>query len=237
MHYIKFRFVSSRCFVIATTDKIRTRGRPRRFDPDEAVATAQQLFHAQGYDAVSVSDVTAALGINPPSFYAAFGSKAGLYARVLDRYSTTSAIPLSELLRDDRPVGACLAALLEAAARAYAADPVARGCLVVEGTRSNDRDAREAACTLGHAAEAVIHAYIAARHPQDAERLTDFVSTTMSGLSAKARNGHGLDRLLATARLAGLGLAQALPGENCASDVSVLRGDREITDAVGGVGV
>jgi TetR/AcrR family transcriptional repressor for divergent bdcA len=33
----------------------------------------------------------------------------------------------------------------------------------------------------------------------------------MSGLSAKARNGHGLDRLLATARLAGLALAQALP--------------------------
>lgn len=78
-------------------------------------------------------------------------------------------------------------------------------------TRSNDRDAREAACTLGLAAEAVIHDYIAARHPEDAGRLTDFVSTTMSGLSAKARNGHALDQLLATARLAGLAITQALP--------------------------
>ena len=34
------------------TEKSRPRGRPRRFDPDEAVATAQQLFHARGYDAV-----------------------------------------------------------------------------------------------------------------------------------------------------------------------------------------
>jgi len=45
----------------------------------------------------------------------------------------------------------------------------------------------------------------------EAERLTDFVSTTMAGLSAKARNGHGLDQLLASARLAGLAVAQTLP--------------------------
>jgi len=201
-----------------TTDRSRARGRPRRFDPEEAIDTAQQLFHAYGYDAVSVSDVTTALGINPPSFYAAFGSKAGLYARVLDRYNETSAIPLANLLRDDRPVGPCLAAVLEEAARHYAADPMASGCMVVEGTRSNDRDAREAACALSLAAEAVIYDYIAARHPEDARRLTDFVSTTMSGLSAKARNGHGLDQLLATARLAGLALAQVFPGEDYATD-------------------
>jgi TetR/AcrR family transcriptional repressor for divergent bdcA len=194
-----------------TTEKSRVRGRPRRFDPEEAIDIAQQLFHARGYDAVSVADVTAALGINPPSFYAAFGSKAGLYARVLDSYSATNAIPLAELLRDDRPVGTCLAAVLEEAARYYAADPVTSGCMVVEGTRSNDREARDAACALSLAAEAVIHDYIAARHPNDARRLTDFVSTTMSGLSAKARNGHGADQLLATARLAGMAVEQAIP--------------------------
>lgn len=194
-----------------TTDKSRTRGRPRRFDPEEAVGIAQQLFHARGYDAVSVSDVTNALGINPPSFYAAFGSKFGLYARVLDRYNGTNAIPLAKLLRSDRPVTECLAALLEEAARHYASDPVATGCMVVEGTRSDDREAREAACAFGVAAETVIHDYIAARHPEEARRLTDFVGTTMSGLSAKARNGHDLDQLLATARLAGLAVAQALP--------------------------
>jgi TetR/AcrR family transcriptional repressor for divergent bdcA len=190
-----------------TTNK--PRGRPRRFDPDEAVATAQQLFHARGYDAVTVADVTDALGINPPSFYAAFGSKAGLYARVLDRYNAGNAIPLASLLRADRPVAECLAALLEEAARYYADDPAAAGCLVLEGVRCNDLEAREAARTYNLAAERVIRDYVAARHPAEAERLTDYVSTTMSGLSAKARNGHGLDQLLATARLAGLALSQA----------------------------
>jgi TetR/AcrR family transcriptional repressor for divergent bdcA len=197
-----------------TTDKVRTRGRPRRFDPEEAVVAAQRLFHARGFDAVSVADVTEALGINPPSFYAAFGSKAGLYERVLDRYNSANAVPLGELLREDRLVSECLASVLEEAARYYAADPVATGCMVLEGTRSNDAQAREAARAFNLAAESVIHDYIATRHPEDAQRLTDFVSTTMSGLSAKARNGHDLDRLLATARLAGLALAEALRGQN-----------------------
>lgn len=189
----------------------RPRGRPRGFDPDQAVATAQALFHARGYDAVSVADVTDALGINPPSFYAAFGSKAGLYARVLDRYADTGAIPLPDLLRPDQPVAEGLVSVLEAAARYYAADPLAAGCLVLEGIRCNDQEARDAAGTFHLAAEDMIRDYIAARYPEEAERLTDFVGTTMAGLSAKARNGHGLDRLLKSARLAGRAIAEALP--------------------------
>jgi TetR/AcrR family transcriptional repressor for divergent bdcA len=196
---------------MVTTNNARPRGRPRRFDPDEAIATAQQLFHARGYDAVSVADVTEALGINPPSFYAAFGNKAGLFTRILDHWAETGAIPLADILRPDRPVAEALAALLEEAARRYAADPVAAGCLVLEGTRCNDREARGAAQAFNLAAEDMIREYIAARHPEEAGRVADFVSTTMSGLSAKARNGHGLEQLLATARIAGLAVAQALP--------------------------
>jgi TetR/AcrR family transcriptional regulator, repressor for divergent bdcA len=194
-----------------TTEKARPRGRPRRFDPDEAVAIAQRLFHERGYDAVGVADITEALGINPPSFYAAFGSKAGLYARVLERYNFTGAIPLASLLRHDRPVAECLAAGLEEAARHYAANPDAAGCLVVAGTRCNDREARKATLAYNLAAEEVIRAYIAERYPAEAERLTDFVATIMFGLSAKARNGHSLDQLLATARLAGMALDKVLP--------------------------
>lgn len=195
------------------TEKARARGRPRRFDREEAVATAQQLFHARGYDAVSVAEVTEALGINPPSFYAAFGSKAGLYARILERWTGTGAIPLHDILQPDRPVAESLAILLEEAARRYAANPDAGGCLVLEGTRCNDPDARQAALSLNSAAEAAIREYIAARHPEDAQYLSDFVSTTMSGLSAKARNGHSLEQLLATARLASVAVRQALRDE------------------------
>lgn len=193
-----------------TTKISRPAGRPRRFDPDKAVATAQQLFHERGFDAVSVSDITRALGINPPSFYAAFGSKAELYARVLDRYACTGAIPLKDFLRPDRPVAEGLAALLEEAARRYSTDTAATGCLVLEAARCVDEGARAAAGAFQVDAEGAIRAFIADRHPEEAERLADFVATTMSGLSAKARTGQSLDRLLATARLAGEALRLTL---------------------------
>lgn len=194
-----------------TTKYLRQRGRPRRFDPEAAVATAQRLFHAHGYDAVSVADLTEALGINPPSFYAAFGSKAGLYVRTLGRYTAAEGIPLAEILRPGRPVAEALAAMLEEAARRYAADPAATGCLVIEGTRCNAPEAREAARALSAAAEDRIRCFVAATHPEMAGRLADYVITLMVGLSGMARAGHGLDRLLATARLAGQAIAQALP--------------------------
>ncbi len=193
-----------------TTKNTRTRGRPRRFDPEQAVDIAQHLFHARGFDALGVAEITAALGINPPSFYAAFGSKMGLYRRVLDRYAVTEAIPFAEILKPERPVAEGLALLLEEAARRYAADPAAPGCLVIEGTRCDDEEARQAACAFQAEAADMIRAYIALKYPEKAERLADFLCTTAAGLSAMARNGVDLGRLLAVARLASEPLTREL---------------------------
>lgn len=200
----------SMSIVVEITKKSRPRGRPRRFDPEQAVAVARNLFHSRGYDAVSVADVTDALGINPPSFYSAFGSKQGLYACVLERYAVDGAIPLADILSEDRSVAESLATLLEEAARHYSADPEAAGCLVVEGTRCIDVGARDAARAYNIAVETQIRDYVAKHHPKAADSVTDFVATTMFGLSAKARNGHSLEQLLASARLAGSAVEFAL---------------------------
>ena len=195
-----------------TKKLIRTRGRPRTFDVDEAIATAQRLFHAGGYDAVSVSDVTDALGINTPSFYSAFQSKLGLYERVIHRYANHGAIPFADLLRPDRPVAACITALLEEAARRYAADPAAPGCIVLEGCRCSDVEARALARAAHVAAVEVIRTYIAARHPSEAAPLTEYIVTLMVGLSAQARAGKELHSLLETVRVASLAVAPTLRG-------------------------
>lgn len=193
-------------FVMEATNSRRRRGRPRLFDPEDAVAVSQVMFHQQGFDAVSVAQLTALLGINPPSFYAAFGSKLGLYEQVLERYTRRAAIPLARVLQSDRPVAESLAALLDEAARRYADDPGSAGCLVLEGIRCNDQAANKAARAYHMAAERTIHRYIAERHPEEAERLTDFVCTTMIGLSSSARNGHSRERLAVTAQLASLSI-------------------------------
>jgi AcrR family transcriptional regulator len=61
-------------------------GRPREFDVDQALDRALDVFWRNGYEGASVADLTAAMGINPPSLYAAFGNKAGLFRKALDRY-------------------------------------------------------------------------------------------------------------------------------------------------------
>ena len=71
--------------------KQENRLRHPAFDREAGVAIAQALFHEHDYDAVSVADLTQALNIKPPGFYAAQGNKVGLYERSLECYARESA--------------------------------------------------------------------------------------------------------------------------------------------------
>jgi len=61
-------------------------GRPRAFDPDEALDQAMRVFWSKGYEGTSLTDLTDAMGINRPSLYAAFGNKEELFRKAFDRY-------------------------------------------------------------------------------------------------------------------------------------------------------
>ena len=63
-----------------------TMGRPREFDVEQALDQALEVFWRNGYEGASISELTQAMGISPPSLYAAFGNKEGLFRKTLDRY-------------------------------------------------------------------------------------------------------------------------------------------------------
>ncbi len=70
--------------------------RPKSFDPDAVLAKAMGVFWEKGYDAASISDLTAAMGINRFSLYDTFGDKHQLYLKALEAYESRVVEPLVE---------------------------------------------------------------------------------------------------------------------------------------------
>jgi TetR/AcrR family transcriptional regulator, transcriptional repressor for nem operon len=60
--------------------------RPREFDETAALEAAMQCFWQRGYEATSLRDLTASMGLTAPSLYNAFGDKRELFSRALERY-------------------------------------------------------------------------------------------------------------------------------------------------------
>jgi TetR/AcrR family transcriptional regulator, transcriptional repressor for nem operon len=60
--------------------------RPREFDETAALEAAMECFWRRGYEATSLRDLTASMGLTAPSLYNAFGDKQELFARALERY-------------------------------------------------------------------------------------------------------------------------------------------------------
>ena len=182
----------------------RGRGRPRQFDPDHGVAIALDLFRAHGYDRVTLSDLTGAIGINPPSFYAAFGNKALLFIRIADRYATEWLAEVREAFEAAPTLEAALdAVVMRAAARFAWQDDTGNGwggCLILESAR-NCSDAgvvahlRKARLSVA----AALYRGISRWMPEQVVSLTDHVMTLLAGLSAMGRDGVRQDRLTSVA--------------------------------------
>ena len=107
-------------------------GRPRTFDTEQALDRALEVFWRKGYEGASICDLTAAMGINPPSLYAAFGNKEALFRRALDRYTEIH----SDFIREALAVAKAregVAALLYGTARSLSDKSNPAGCLLVQG--------------------------------------------------------------------------------------------------------
>lgn len=181
--------------------KLRVGGRPRRLDRDEGVATAEALFHAHGYDALGIKALCDAVGVRQPSLYAAYGSKADLFVAALGRYATGpyAAFVAEAVAGADTPEDA-FRAVLDRAARLYAADPERKGCLAIEASsNASEPAARHAAIGLVEATRAALTTNYSALAADSPQAWADATITGMRGLSAEARAGRETDALAAAA--------------------------------------
>jgi AcrR family transcriptional regulator len=179
-------------------------GRPREFDPDQALERALRVFWRSGYEGASMADLTEAMGITKPSLYAAFGNKEELFRKALDRYV-------------DGPGGYVQVALAKPTAREVvehllyqAADAVTDpenppGCLAVQG-----------ALCCGEAAETIKQELMSRRangeenlrkrfaraitegdlpKGSDAADLARYISAIVQGMAVQAAGGVSREQL------------------------------------------
>jgi AcrR family transcriptional regulator len=91
-----------------------------------------RLFWEQGYEATGVAQLSKAMGITPPSLYAAFGNKDELFRRAVQRYIAGPARHLRDAL--DQPTARAVAEhLLRGAVTLSAGEGTPRGCITVQG--------------------------------------------------------------------------------------------------------
>jgi TetR/AcrR family transcriptional repressor of nem operon len=105
--------------------------RTKEFDPAAALRRALELFWERGYEATSMADLVAHLGIARASIYATFGGKHELYLKALERYLGDTDPKVAEALSQPGPVLPTVRALIAQYAEEAACDRPRRGCLVV----------------------------------------------------------------------------------------------------------
>lgn len=154
-----------------------------------------RLFWRHGYEGVSIGDLTKAIGIAPPSLYAAFGSKAGLYREALDHYEENFGALDTTSMSSATSLAEAVQALLEGAVRAVTKRDRERGCLISSGLVACHSEhaalARDAAARREAMRERIAEALRPFASADEVRRLARHLAAVMQGISIQARDGAG----------------------------------------------
>jgi AcrR family transcriptional regulator len=186
-------------------------GRPRAFDTDAALDRALDVFWRQGYEGTALSDLTAAMGINRPSLYAAFGNKEDLFRKVLDRYVGGPGAYAADALNLSRARDV-VERLVYGAIDLTAGPDTPRGCLYVRNTQAcapESESVRQEVISRRQASTAALRQRLERARSEgdlpadcDPAALAHFVMTITDGIATQAANGSAPEDLRRVADLA-----------------------------------
>ncbi|MEU4969888.1 TetR/AcrR family transcriptional regulator [Streptomyces smyrnaeus] len=183
-----------------------TRGRPRAFDRDAALERAMHVFWERGYEATTMAELTAAMGIRPPSLYAAFGSKEALFREAVELYGRTDGTVTPRALSEARTARDGIHQALRRNAVGYTEPGRPPGCMIVlaatnctpenagvSALLAEDRRAMESSLR-----ERMDRGVVEGDVPDgtDTRTLASFYATVLFGLSVQAKDGASRDELL-----------------------------------------
>lgn len=183
----------------------------RAFDRDQALAAALHEFWTHGYETTSVASLTGAMGINPPSLYAAFGDKRQLFDEAVQLYMRT----YGACLPQGPDVRSAIATLLRDLAADYTDPSHPPGCLIITGATNcapGSQDVKNKLRAMREETKASIAARIRTDidtgllpADTDADGLAAFYAAVIQGMNQQACDGatrETLDRVVDAAMAA-----------------------------------
>ncbi|MFJ4523460.1 TetR/AcrR family transcriptional regulator [Streptomyces sp. NPDC088810] len=173
----------------------------RAFDRDQALAAALREFWTHGYETTSVASLTEAMGINPPSLYAAFGDKRQLFDEAVQLYRRTYGARLPQ----GPDARSAISTLLRHIAADYTDPSHPPGCIIITGATNcapGSQDVKDKLRAMREETKASIAACIrtdvtAGRLPADtdADGLAAFYAAVVQGMNQQAVDGASRETL------------------------------------------
>ena len=174
-------------------------GRPRSFDRDAALSVAVEQFWRVGYEECSVAMLTSAMGVTPPSLYAAFGDKSRLFDEAAALYFQGTCEGIDQAVELPTAQEA-IRMILEGTAHAHTDAATPPGCLMLSEPRLEAQRDEVRQRLVKRLAQGVReHDLPPATDP---EHLASFLVAVMQGMSGRARDGGTRAELLGIARAA-----------------------------------
>ncbi len=198
------------------------KGRPRKFDTNEALDKALMVFWQRGFEGTSLSDLTEAMGINRPSLYATFGDKETLFRRALDRYAEIGPLAVLHAALEEPTARRVIERLLRGAAESFTNPCHPAGCLAVQGALACGEGAqsvKQELCARRSAGEAKLRERLERARAEgdlpvvaDPATLARYIATVINGMSVQAAGGASRTDLLAVADM----VLKSLPNSQAA---------------------
>ncbi|GLY17188.1 TetR family transcriptional regulator [Kineosporia sp. NBRC 101677] len=174
-------------------------GRPRSFDRDAALAAAVEQFWREGYDATSIATLTAAMGVSPPSLYAAFGDKQRLFEEASAEYFRRTCEGLDQAAELPTARESILR-ILDDTAHAHTDVQTPPGCLMLTEPRLASQREELHQRLVSRLERGAKDGDLPPGTPND--RLASFLVAILRGMSGCARDGGTLEDLQAIAETA-----------------------------------
>lgn len=199
--------------MVQKESSVPKRGRPRAYDPTEALKAARDVFWLKGYAATSLDDIVGATGMNRPSLYAAFGDKEAIYLAALKMQSELLVTAVLSACQLDMKLKPFLDLFFERCIESYMAGAQgARGCFLV-GTALTESLMREDVGEVVRSAfsrceDALEQRFKRAKKDGDLLKTADaraiamLMSSTMHEMAMLARAGAKRDMLQQRANMA-----------------------------------